>query len=65
MYNRIAGYKLYYKSLVMLGVPIIIGQLGAIITGLADTIMVGQHSTEELAAACNKRIYHNGNRILL
>ena len=44
MYNRIAGYKLYYKSLVMLGVPIIIGQLGAIITGLADTIMVGQHS---------------------
>ena len=50
MYNRIAGYKQYYKSLVMLGVPIIIGQLGAIITGLADTIMVGQHSTEELAA---------------
>ena len=36
MYNRIAGYKQYYKSLVMLGVPIIIGQLGAIITGLAD-----------------------------
>ena len=30
MYNRIAGYKQYYKSLVMLGVPIIIGQLGAI-----------------------------------
>lgn len=28
MYNRIAGYKQYYKSLVMLGVPIIIGQLG-------------------------------------
>ena len=51
MYNRIAGYKQYYKSIVMLGVPIIIGQLGAIITGLADTIMVGQHSTEELAAA--------------
>lgn len=41
MYNRIAGYKQYYKSLVMLGVPIIIGQLGAIITGLADTIMDG------------------------
>ena len=47
----IANYKPYYKSLVSLGVPIIIGQLGAIITGLADTIMVGQHSTEELAAA--------------
>ena len=35
----------------MLGLPIIIGQLGAIVTGFADTIMVGQHSTEELAAA--------------
>lgn len=33
-----------------LAVPIIIGQLGGIITGLADTIMVGQHSTQELAA---------------
>lgn len=34
-----------------LALPIIIGQLGGIITGLADTIMVGQHGTEELAAA--------------
>ena len=32
-------------------IPIIIGQLGNIITGLTDTVMVGQHSTEELAAA--------------
>ena len=40
-----------YKSLLKLAIPIIIGQLGGIITGLADTIMVGQHSTEELAAS--------------
>ena len=40
-----------YKSLLKLAIPIIIGQLGGIITGLADTIMVGQHSTQELAAA--------------
>ena len=39
MYNRIAGYKQYYKSLVMLGVPIIIGQLGAIITGTSGGIV--------------------------
>lgn len=39
------------KSILWLAVPIIIGQLGAIVTGLADTIMVGQHSTDELAAA--------------
>lgn len=44
-------YKKHIKSLILLGLPIIIGQLGNIVTGLADTVMVGQHSTEELAAA--------------
>ena len=44
-------YIYHIKSLLLLGLPIIIGQLGNIITGLADTVMVGQHSTEELAAA--------------
>lgn len=51
MQFNLSKYKTYYKSLILLGLPIIIGQLGAIITGFADTIMVGQHSTEELAAA--------------
>ncbi len=41
----------YYKMLIGLSLPIIIGQLGTMITGVADTIMVGQHSTEELAAS--------------
>lgn len=47
----ISKYKANYRSLLRLAIPIIIGQLGGIITGLADTIMVGQHSTQELAAA--------------
>ncbi len=34
-----------------MSLPIIIGQLGTVITGIADTVMVGQHSTEELAAS--------------
>ena len=51
MIQKVKEYKQHYKSLIILGIPIIIGQLGAIITGLADTIMVGQHSTEELASA--------------
>lgn len=41
----------YYQNLIRLAIPIIIGQLGVIIVGFADTIMVGHHSTEELAAA--------------
>ena len=49
--NFIQKYSSNYKSLLKLAVPIVIGQLGGIITGLADTIMVGQHSTQELAAA--------------
>ena len=44
-------YVVETKLLLKLGIPIIIGQLGSIITGLADTVMVGQHTTAELAAA--------------
>ena len=51
MTGLIGKYGSNYKSLLRLAIPIIIGQLGGIITGLADTIMVGQHSTDELAAA--------------
>lgn len=51
MTTLIGKYGHNYKSLLKLAVPIIIGQLGGIITGLADTIMVGQHSTAELAAS--------------
>ncbi|KAA6341811.1 Multidrug resistance protein NorM [termite gut metagenome] len=35
----------------MLGVPIMLGQLGSIILGFADTWMIGWHSTDELGAA--------------
>lgn len=51
MWQTVSNYRTHYKSIIALGIPIIIGQLGSIITGLADTIMVGQHSTAELAAA--------------
>lgn len=51
MANIIEKYGKHYSFLFKLALPIIIGQLGGIITGLADTIMVGQHSTDELAAA--------------
>ncbi len=44
-------YKGHYKALIHLGLPIIIGQMGMIVLGFADTLMVGHHSTEELAAA--------------
>lgn len=42
---------LHYKQLLCIAIPIIIGQVGAIVLGLADTLMIGQHSTLELAAA--------------
>lgn len=45
------SYNKHIKALLLLSLPIIIGQLGNIVTGLADTVMVGQHSTIELAAA--------------
>lgn len=46
-----SAYKEHYKETIRLGVPIMLGQLGIIIVGFADNIMVGHHSTAELAAA--------------
>ena len=51
MGNRLARYSQHYGPLTKLGVPIVIGQVGNIILSFADTLMVGQHSMEELAAA--------------
>ncbi len=47
----ISKYTYHYKQLCVLGLPIVIGQLGNIVLGFADTMMVGRHSMEELAAA--------------
>lgn len=44
-------YKEHYQALLHLGIPIVIGQLGIVIVGLADNIMVGQYDTLHLAAA--------------
>lgn len=44
-------YKSYYRQLAAIGIPIVIGQIGVIVLGLADTLMIGHHSTQELAAA--------------
>ena len=41
----------HIKETIRLGIPIMLGQLGIIVVGFADNIMVGHHSTEELAAA--------------
>lgn len=51
MLQALSKYKIEYRTIVTLALPIIIGQLGGIITGLTDTLMVGWHSTNELAAA--------------
>ena len=44
-------YKSHYKTLLFLGTPIIIGQIGMIILGFADTFMIGNYGTNELGAA--------------
>ena len=44
-------YKRYYASILSLGFPIMLGQIGIIMTGFCDTLMVGHYSTEALASA--------------
>ena len=51
MNNFFNTYKEHYKALFYLGIPIVIGQIGVIVLGFADTLMIGHHSTNELAAA--------------
>lgn len=51
MQNLFSIYKGHYKALFYLGVPIVIGQIGVIVLGFADTLMIGHHSTTELGAA--------------
>ena len=49
--NQAITYGRHIRALAILGIPIIVGQLGTIIQGLADTIMVGHFSAHSLAAA--------------
>lgn len=41
--------KYYYKKLILLALPVSLGQVGHMITGMADTAMVGQLGKTELA----------------
>lgn len=49
--NYFSKYKEHYKALIHLGTPIVIGQIGIVVVGLADNMMVGQYDTLHLAAA--------------
>lgn len=51
MHIQFNTYKEHYKALIFLGLPIVIGQIGVIVLGFADTLMIGHHSTLELGAA--------------
>ncbi len=49
--NAFNTYSRHYPALLRTGVPIMVGQLGTIVMGFADTLMVGWYGTQELAAA--------------
>ncbi len=41
----------HYAATLRLGIPIAVGQVGVIVLGFADTMMVGRYATDALAAA--------------
>lgn len=51
MSNRFSRYTADYSAILRLGLPILVGQLGMIVVGFADNIMVGHYSTAALASA--------------
>ena len=44
------SYIKHYKGTLSLGIPLCIGQVGIILVGFADTIMVGRYGTGDLAS---------------
>ena len=44
-------YSKDYAQIARLGLPILVGQVGMIVVGFADNIMVGRYSTQALASA--------------
>lgn len=51
MLQRIRAFVPAYIDLIKLGLPILVAQLGFIVVGFADNIMVGHYSTAALASA--------------
>lgn len=49
--NYFSQFKEHYSAIIKLGVPIVIGQLGIVMVGLCDNIMIGHYATLDLAAA--------------
>ena len=47
----ISNYRHYYGSLLRLGLPVLVTQIGIILVSFADTMMVGRYGVDELAAA--------------
>lgn len=39
--NRLQKYREDYSATIKIGVPIVLGQLGIVVVGLVDNIMVG------------------------
>lgn len=51
MSYRYRDYVPHYYALWLLGLPIVVGQLGQVILGFADTMMIGHYATAELGAS--------------
>ncbi|MDO4320500.1 MAG: MATE family efflux transporter [Bacteroidales bacterium] len=51
MLDRLRKFTPAYREIIRLGLPILVGQVGMIIVGFADNIMVGRYNTDSLAAA--------------
>ena len=49
--NWLQKYREDYSATIKIGVPIVLGQLGIVVVGVVDNIMVGHFSTSDLAAA--------------
>ena len=52
---QLSVYKEHYKETIRLGVPIMLGQLGIIVVGFADNIMVGAYNETSLSGVASQK----------
>lgn len=48
--HNLLRYRSDYRDLFRLGLPIMVGQLGIVIVGFMDNLMVGRYGMDDLAA---------------
>ena len=61
MHYSYSNYAPHYRALLSLGIPLVVGQIGTIILGFADTLMIGRNKAYDLVKSGQVKALRLGN----